>query len=293
MLAAFSLRVAAAAFKLREKVQAAAASKLNSHALDAACPFLTTKGRRMRNLRILGALGLMTAAGAANAELSSTWTLASDYDFRGISQSATDPALQGSLDFATDSGWYVGAWASNVDFPAVLDENDAVLFEEVDYEVDLYTGFSGGDEDGLGWDVGIVYYLYPDETEYNFPEIYGSATYDWFKGKLWYSNDFGGSEEDAWYVEANGTFPVGESGFSILAHLGYSYGDYWDSLTEGTGLDGEYMDYSVGVGYDVGNFSLALKYVDTDGDVETTDDPFNNEGRVIFTIATTLPWGGD
>jgi uncharacterized protein (TIGR02001 family) len=245
----------------------------------------------MRNLRILGALVLTTTAGVANAELSSTWTLASDYDFRGISQSATDPALQGSIDFATDNGWYVGAWASNVDFPAVLDENDAVLFEEVNYEVDLYTGFSGGDEEGLGWDVGIVYYMYPDESDYNFPEIYGGATYNWFEGKLWYSNDFGGSEEDAWYVEGNGTFPIGESGFSVLAHLGYSYGDYWDSLTEGTDLDGEYMDYSVGVGYDVSNFSLALKYVDTDGDLETTDDPFNNEGRVIFTISTTFPWG--
>ena len=63
---------------------------------------------------------------------------------------------------------------------------------DVDYEVDLYTGFSGGDEDGLGWDVGLVYYAYPDESDFNYPEIYGSLSYGWFKGKLWYSNDFGG-----------------------------------------------------------------------------------------------------
>ena len=27
--------------------------------------------------------------------------------------------------------------------------------------------------------------------------------------------------------------------------------------------------------------------------VVVTSDEFNNEGRVIFTIATTFPWGGE
>jgi len=111
----------------------------------------------MRKVRILAALGLLAAATAANAEISSTWTLTNDYDFRGASQSATDPAVQASIDYAHESGFYVGAWASNVDFgPA-----------DIDYEVDLYAGFSGGAEDGLGWDVGIVYYTYPDESDAN------------------------------------------------------------------------------------------------------------------------------
>ena len=47
--------------------------------------------------------------------------------------------MQASLDFATDSGWYIGAWASNVDF------GDGV---DVDYEVDLYTGLHGTAEAG-------------------------------------------------------------------------------------------------------------------------------------------------
>lgn len=238
-------------------------------------------------------MGLMAAAGAANAELSSTWTLTNDYDFRGITQSAKDPAVQPSIDFATESGWYIGAWASNVDFG-----------DDVDYEVDLYTGFTGGEEDGLGWDVGLVYYAYPDDSDINFPEIYGSLTYDWFEGKLWYSNDFGGSSEDAIYAEANATVPL-PANFSILVHVGYSLGDYWDAVgadvsaevEDETGVnpgwDGEYIDYSVGVGYTVGNFDLALKYIDTDGDLEDPGDVLNNEGRVIFTIATTFSRGGE
>src|SRR5262245_8155981 len=107
----------------------------------------------MRNLRVLAALGLVATAGIANAGVSSTITATSDYDFRGITQSAKDPAIQASLDFAMDSGWYIGAWASNVDFGDAADVN---------YEVDLYTGFSGSTgEGGLGWDVGIVAYTYP------------------------------------------------------------------------------------------------------------------------------------
>jgi len=237
----------------------------------------------MRNLRVLAALGLAATAGIANAGVSSTITAASDYDFRGNSQSATDPALQASLDFATDSGWYVGAWASNVDF------GDAV---DVNYEVDVYTGFTGSTgEGGLTWDAGIVYYGYPDDGDFDYLEVYASLAQSWFKGKLWYSNDFGGDTTDgdtsAIYAEANGTFPVGDK-FSILAHVGYSTGDYWDDV-----YGDDLIDYSLGVGLTLGNFSLALKYVDTDSDFEVTDDVFNNEGRVIFTIATTLPWKND
>ena len=150
----------------------------------------------MRQVRILAALGLLAAAAAANAEVSSTWTLTNDYDFRGITQSAKDPAVQASLDFATESGWYIGAWASNVDFGDDVD---------IDYEVDLYTGFSGGDEEGLGWDVGLVYYAYPDESDVNYPEIYGKLSYNVFSGALCYSNDYRGEQlgERAMYISGD------------------------------------------------------------------------------------------
>jgi uncharacterized protein (TIGR02001 family) len=233
----------------------------------------------MRNFRILAAFGLLGAATAANAGVSSTWTLTNDYDFRGNTQSAKDPAIQGSIDLATDSGWYIGAWGSNVDFGDQID---------VDLEVDVYTGFAGESEGGLGYDVGVVYYAYPDDNDFDYIEAYGSISKDWFKGKLWYSNDFGGDSTDgdtsAFYLEGNGTFPLPQN-FSILAHVGYSWGDYWDDV-----FGDKQLDYSLGVGYTISHFNLALKYVDTDSDTVIRDDAFNNEGRVVFTFATTFPW---
>jgi uncharacterized protein (TIGR02001 family) len=236
-------------------------------------------------------LGLVTLSATANAGVTSTWTLASDYDFRGITQSAQDPAVQASVDYAHDSGLYLGGWASNVDFCA----SDSSGCLDAAYEVDLYTGFSGSTgEDGLGWDVGLIYYTY-EESDYNYPEIYASLSKAWFKGKVWYSNDFGGDttagDTPAFYVEGNATIPLPKD-FTLLGHVGYSFGDYWDDL-DSAGSGGEYIDYSVGVGYTAGHFNLALKWVDgsdlkeSDG---TRDDVFSSEARAVLTLGTTFPW---
>ncbi len=79
--------------------------------------------------------------------------------------------------------------------------------------------------------------------------------------------------------------PAAGFNFSILGHVGCSTGDYWDNA-----FGDDQIDWSLGVGYTVGKFSLGVKWVDTDGDVKVTSDAFNNEGRVIATIATTFPW---
>jgi uncharacterized protein (TIGR02001 family) len=235
--------------------------------------------------RGVGVLGLLGAAGIAQAGVTSTWTLTNDYDFRGFSQTAKDPAIQASLDYAHDSGFYLGAWASNVDFgPA------GGGLEEVNYEVDLYAGYTSTIESsGVTWDVGAIQYAYPDESDFNYLELYGSVAKDWFKGKLWYSPDFGGDitdgDTEAWYLDFNGTFPLPQN-FSVLAHVGYSTGDYWDDIN-----GDDVIDYSIGVGYTYNKFNLALKYVGQDQDNEVTGDVFNSEERVVFTVATTFPWG--
>jgi uncharacterized protein (TIGR02001 family) len=104
-----------------------------------------------------------------------------------------------------------------------------------------------------------------------------------FDVKQWWAIDYGGGSDDAFYTEGNLTFEPAEN-FSIGLHLGYNYGDAFDGF--------EYMDYAVSVGYTLGNFDLELKYTGTDlsGSDKITDDVFNTEGRVIFSVSTTLPW---
>lgn len=231
----------------------------------------------MRNPRILAALGMLSfAATAAHAELSGTITATSDYVFRGISQTAEDPALQASLDYSNESGWYLGAWATNVDFGPG---------DPADIEVDLYSGFTGETAAGLGWDVGIIYYAFPDESDYNYPEIYGQLSYGLFSGGLYYSNDWENSGDDSFYLNAALSVPFGR-GFTFNAGAGYSFGDAFDGT--------EYVEYSVGVGYTLGNFELGLSYMDTtldsNDELFSDSDVLNTEERVVFTVSTTFPW---
>jgi uncharacterized protein (TIGR02001 family) len=234
----------------------------------------------MGRLRAIAAFLLMSATGLAHAQFSGTITAVSDYDFRGVSLSATDPALQGSIDWAHDSGLYVGAWASNIDYGDDVDG---------DIEVDLYAGFAGGAEDGLGWDAGIVFYTYPgsDDIE-DYPEAYVGLTYNIVEFKQWYTNDYAGTDEDGLYSELNLTFEL-PAGFGLGVHAGYNYGDVFE--------DTEYIDYSVGVTYTLNNFNLELKWVDNDlsdsDPLFTEDDVFNTEGRAILSVSTTFPWSSE
>jgi|TARA_R110002050_G_scaffold124942_2_gene244312 uncharacterized protein (TIGR02001 family) len=68
----------------------------------------------IKKLALLSLFTLPTSVMAG--ELSTTVNATSDYTFNGVSQTDNSPALQASLDYAADDGWYVGAWASNVDF---------------------------------------------------------------------------------------------------------------------------------------------------------------------------------
>jgi hypothetical protein len=134
----------------------------------------------------LAALSMLALGAAAQAEVTGTVTVVSDYDFRGITQSAQDPALQGSIDYAHDSGFYIGAWASNIDFG---DEFDA------DVEVDVYAGFRGGED--VTWDVEFggfdndSAFYYELNASYAPAENWGlSAHIGKSDGDYWDENDY-------------------------------------------------------------------------------------------------------
>jgi len=225
--------------------------------------------------RITLAGALLAVAGAANAGFSVTPTVTSDYDWRGITQTQEDPAFQLGVNWTHDSGFYLGAWGSNVDFgpgdPSV--------------EVDLFGGFTGGDAtESFAYDVGVNYYTYMDAGSLNFVELYAGITKGPFAAKLWFSPEFagdGGKEE--FYLEGNVTYPL-PSGFSILGHVGYSTGD---GIKVYNGTDDSYLDYSAGVGYGFKNLNLNAKYVNS--------NDLNGPGRNawIFSISTTLPWASE
>lgn len=223
------------------------------------------------------------ASDLAHAQLSSTVTAVSEYEFRGVSLSETDPALQVSLDYEFANGIAIGAWASNLDYGADYDGN---------FELDFYASYTREISESASWSAGLTAYTYPDSSAplkiEPYLEGYVDITLGLFSAAQWYAEDYSGLGVGALYTELNFTHELPRS-LSIAAHLGLSWGDYWKDDTLG---GGELLDYSLGVTYAAGNFTLGAKITGTDasGERKVTSGAFTNDARFLVSIATTFPW---
>lgn len=190
-------------------------------------------------------------------------TFVSDYQYRGISQTDEDPAVQGGFDYAHASGLYAGIWGSNVEFGAA------------NLEVDVYGGYSGTSGD-LGYNVGVLQYLYPDYDDANTTEVYGGITYKGFGLKASYSlsDYFDVDDSDGTvYWDASYTYTFANN-MALGLHYGY---------TAGEGAQDDYADWKIGVTAPVGKFTVGLAYTDTD-----IDNCAACEDRLILSVGTTF-----
>lgn len=193
------------------------------------------------------------AAEEASSNFSWNLSLTSDYVFRGITQTDFDPALQGGLDYAFgDTGFYVGTWASNVDF---------VDSDGPDIELDAYIGWSHDLSEDWNLDVHAVRYTYLGENS-----AYGNIDYNEYfakisyKGQLdftvAYANDYANSDFSSLYYQVAGSWDVGND-FALNAGFGHS--DFSDGV-------GSYNDWNLGVSRQFGPVNIGLNYYDTSGD---------------------------
>jgi uncharacterized protein (TIGR02001 family) len=250
----------------------------------------------MKQVKYLSAAVLLALSGAAQAEVTSTITLTSDYDFRGYTQTGEKPAVQLSIDYSHDAGFYAGIWGSNVDdfCDTAGGCYDSVTGDQIartaSTEVDVYGGYkmSVGD---LGLDFGLTYYTYAGASDLNFAEIYAKANFSVLSGGLFYSNDFGGkatgdSSDSAFYVYADVSVPVGP--VTLFAHAGLSDGEgieaaYFGGGAGVPGVEDSYTDFALGVSYSASGFTTSLKWVTIDaGDVGSDD-------RILVSISAGLP----
>ena len=197
----------------------------------------------------------------------------SDYRFRGISQSRLKPALQASVDFTHDSGFYVGLWASTIRILKDIPGGRGPV------ELDIYGGYRGKINDTFAYDVGLLRYEYPREnfaTSVNTTEAYGALTFG--PATVKYSHSLGketfgvAGSRGSYYLEAAATFDLG-NGFALTPHNGYQK---YDGSVLGVSNDfASYTDYSIGIVKDMGGgFSLSGTVVSTD-----TKDPFYASGN--------------
>ena len=227
--------------------------------------------------------GLMSGFTTSQAELTANAALTSDYIWRGISQSASDPALQGGLDYTHSTGLYAGIWGSNVDWWEPVDGGTS---NGEDIEIDVYGGYAGDTGGMLAYDIGFIHYIYPDTTttDSDFTEVYMGATVKIFSAKFSYSNDFANSGNTAWYMEGGIDYEFSSgyaSGYTLSFHAGKSDGDNFS--TGGT----DYVDYSLGVSKEYKGFNFDLTYYDTDLDGANLDvvGANQNDDAVVLSVS--------
>ncbi len=191
----------------------------------------------------------------------------SQYIFRGLAQTDTDPALQGGFDYSHSSGFYAGTWMSNVswlrDFGAYNGGGSL--------EMDFYGGYKGSVGD-FGYDVGLLQYYYPGSVTPGFVkadtlELYGALSWKWISAKYSYSLDnktFGVTDSrGTWYLDLTATVPVTDK-FSLFAHYGKQ--KFEGSTAAGVSNDSNasYEDYKIGASYTLPkDFTLGAYYTDT------------------------------
>lgn len=211
-----------------------------------------------------------TAAGTAPAvaEPTSPHTFAyniglfSQYIFRGLTQSGEALALQGGIDYSHASGFYAGAWASNVSWL-----EDARAYNHSSLELDLYGGYrSEFGKTGISYDVGLLQYIYPGDElpgvkAAETTEVYGSLGYKWISGKVSFVVSDGAwgfrKADGTWYAELNANVPIGETGITANLHVGrqdfsgtgnnvFNYTDWkigaTKSFSNGVNVGGYYTD---------------------------------------------------
>jgi uncharacterized protein (TIGR02001 family) len=233
----------------------------------------------MRNLLIFSVLAAATAAPAFAQEVTVTGNvaLATDYAFRGVSQTDESPAIQGGFDASFgDSGFYVGTWASNINFGT----------GGGNLELDIY----GGYKFALGpvaMDVGVLGYFYPgasdDTAELDYYEAYARpsiALTDQFTlgGAVYWSPEFTGESGDGVYYEVNGAFVAspeltfsGAVGMQSVDAAGFFAGE------------DDYTTWNAGGTYSAMGLGFDLRYVGTD-----VDNAAIYDDRVIFTIKRAM-----
>ena len=221
-----------------------------------------------------------SVAGVAHAstDIGGELTIATDYMYRGVSQTMSDPALQVELAIENDTGWYGYLWASNVDFvPAAGPDDGAEL------EVNVAVGFSHGLSDSLSASLEGVAYVFPGTKpgyDYDYAEwLLGLQLHGRHRLTVGYSNSVFGSSDIGRFYAAATTLDL-TSRARLDVELGYY--DLQDALNFSYG----YAEASIV--YDANRFEWRLSYLTSDDDARTGFDPSTVRDRLVFAVSMSF-----
>ena len=243
---------------------------MNNHS----CARLTTLGALFS--AALGGSGLAWAEADSPHSISANIGVVSNYMWRGVTQTLDDPAVQGGLDYAHVSGFYLGTWASNIDWGG----------EDPNYELDFYGGYGGAVNEAFSYDLKLAYYAYPDGRDSDFAEVSASGTFYGFTLGLAYTlsgeNDGGLFDDDDLYYYASFDYDALPYGLAFNLRAGY-YDFRHDTVLLNNGWESEsadYWHYGASLSKDAGDFgTFSLNWDQNDGDPDSPGG-YDNDPKI-------------
>lgn len=263
--------------------------------------------KSLLSLAVLSALAVPTvsfaedaapaaAAPASPHTITYNMGLYSQYIFRGLTQTGEELALQGGVDYAHASGFYAGAWGSNISWL-----EDGGIYQNSSLELDIYGGYANTiGESGVGYNVGLLQYIYPGDQlgstyrNADTTEVYGALSYKWLQAKVSVVvSDGAFTAKDAdgtYYAELNANYPIGETGLTINAHVGRQ-----EYSGKTSGVDNDiltYTDYKLGLtkswsnGVNVGGYYTDVKAKDNTGYAAYAGGPIDDSQFTVFVQKT-------
>lgn len=213
---------------------------------------------------------------------------ASDYRYRGISQTRLQPALQGGADYTHNpSGWYAGTWLSSIKWTKDAGGGGAL-------EWDVYGGKRGEIVKDVSYDVGALAYVYPSNglsrvggfANANTTELYGQLGYGpaYIKYSHAVSNLFGFVDsKNSTYVDGGANIEVA-SGLTLNLHLGHQNVKHSASAS--------YTDWKAGLSKDFGVVTGALALIGSNASESAYASPANGKfmGKtgLVLTVGKTF-----
>ena len=211
-------------------------------------------------------------------EIGLTVSIASDYVFRGISQTMGEPAFQGSVDVDYSNGVYASLWASNVDFVPDQEPDDGARLE-----LDLVLGVELDIGSQATLDLSVVRYLFPgtiDGVDYDYTEWLATTVIgERFHISSGYADSVFGTGQPGWFYETGAQFPLRGD-----IALGVRLGRY--DLDSAYGA--RYNYYQIGVSRRYGALGWELTYHDTSASAEEFSYASVSRPRAVFSVFVEL-----
>lgn len=197
-------------------------------------------------MRSVGAVLLLLCSAAAQAQVSGSVSVESDYRYRGYSLSDGRPVAKLLLQYDAAGGGYGGVQLRRARAAPGLDAG-----------VDLlgYAGYASRLGSTVALDAGVALYTYSAKSHNNYQELHIGLSTERYAVRASYSPNLLGFGARTLYLQADSSYALAD-GWSLFGHIGHMQALGADKVYGKAAL----TDMRLGVGTGLGEWNLQLAW---------------------------------